>query len=801
MHKPLLTLASFCVMLLASSVLQTRAQTVIADAGISARVIVKYKGDSPLLRKQALSVADQHASQAQALGARIGRELRTGAGLAEQMQVLFANGMTSMQLAQRLAAESDIEYAVPDERRRHFSAPNDPFYFAGPAVSTAAGGPISGQWYLRAPAGAVRASLDIETAWNVTTGSPSIVVAVIDTGVRFDHRDLLRASAGGNLLPGYDMISDVPTANDGDGRDADPSDPGDWLTLDEVQRRSSPFYQCDTVAEDSSWHGTQTSGLIGALTNNGLGMASVGRTVRVLPVRVLGKCGGYDSDIIAGMRWAAGLSVPGVPANPNPARVLNLSLGAEGTCTAAYLDAVAAIDAVGAVVVAAAGNGTGHAVGSPANCAGVIAVAGLRHVGSKVGFSEIGPEISISAPAGNCVNTQANAPCLYPILATTNRGLTVPIADAAGGSIYTDSFNASVGTSFSAPLVAGTVALMLSAQPALTPIQVRAALQATARPFPTTGGDNGDGTPVLQCTVPQPIGAPQVDQLQCYCTTSTCGAGMLDAGAAVLAAQRFVSSPNYTGLFWNAPAGSESGWGINFAHQGDVIFATWFTYDSAGKAWWLTMTANKTAEGTYTGTLYQTRGPAFSSALFSPAAVSSTAVGSGTLTFGDADNGRFEYSVSGVQQTKYITRQVFGTSPTCIFGAQPDLTLATNYQDLWWAAPSGTESGWGVNFTHQGNTIFATWFTYDADGTPLWLSATTPKTGPGVYTGTLYRTTGPAFDAVPFLPANVVLMPVGTLTLSFANGDDATFAYTVNGLTQSKPITRQVFRAPGTVCQ
>lgn len=106
-----------------------------------------------------------------------------------------------------------------------------------------------------------------------------------------------------------------------------------------------------------------------------------------------------------------------------------------------------------------------------------------------------------------------------------------------------------------------------------------------------------------------------------------------------------------------------------------------------------------------------------------------------------------------------------------------------------------------MNFTPQGDTIFATWFTYDVDGTPLWLSVTAPKTGPGVYTGTLYRTTCPAFSAVPFLPANVGLTLVGTLTLSFTNGNNATFAYTVNGVTQTKQITRQVFRTPGTVCQ
>jgi hypothetical protein len=258
---------------------------------------------------------------------------------------------------------------------------------------------------------------------------------------------------------------------------------------------------------------------------------------------------------------------------------------------------------------------------------------------------------------------------------------------------------------------------------------------------------------------------------------------------------------NYEGLWWASPAGVESGWGINFAHQGDIIFATWFTYDLTGKAWWLTMTATLTSTGVYTGTLAQQTGPPFNSVPFSPAQVRATVVGTGTLTFTDLNTGTFAYTVNGTAQTKAITRQVFGQLPTCTFGILTDLTLAYNYQDLWWAAPAGAESGWGVFLTHQGDTMFATWFTYDLDGTPLWLSVTAPKTAPGVYGGTLYRTTGPAFSAVPFLPANVTATAVGTATFTFTDGNTGTFNYTVNGVTQTKAITRQVFAAPGTVCQ
>jgi serine protease len=247
-------------------------------------------------------------------------------------------------------------------------------------------------------------------------------------------------------------------------------------------------------------------------------------------VRVLGKCGGYDSDITAGMLWAAGIDQAGLPGSATPARVLNLSLGGEGSCTAAYQDAVAEVRARGAVVVAAAGNSTGRAVGTPANCPGVIGVAGLRHVGSKVGFSDLGPEIAIAAPGGNCVNIERGQPCLYPLLTTSNSGETSP---AAGGSIYTDSFNISVGTSFATPMVAATAALILSVRPDLSPDQVKSALQSSARAFPSSGSSNGsDPTPVPQCQPPS-----SQEQLQCYCVTGLCGAGMLDAAAALAAAE------------------------------------------------------------------------------------------------------------------------------------------------------------------------------------------------------------------------------------------------------------------------
>jgi serine protease len=484
-----------------------------------ARAIVRFKADAVLLRERALTLQATAAAtrrtldaRASALGARRGLTLAAGAALDARTQAVVASGGSSEALAASLASDPDVEYAVPDLPRRRFAVPNDPRYAHGGPT-----GPAAGQWYLRAPEGEVLSGIDAPAAWDRTTGSPDIVVAIIDTGVRYDHEDL-----AGRLLPGYDMVSDDAVANDATpGRDADASDPGDWVT--QADAAQSRFDGCSP--EPSSWHGTQLAGLIGAATNNGVGMAGVGWQVRMLPVRVLGKCHGFDSDIIAGMRWAAGLSVPGVPANPTPARVLNLSLGGPGTCNSAYRSVVAEISAAGAVVVAAAGNSTGHAVSMPANCPGAVGVVGLRHAGSKVGFSDLGPEIALAAPGGNCVNL--SGACLYPLLTTVNPGQMQPVPN---GSAYTDSANISVGTSFAAPLVAGTAALMLSVQPALQPADIRAALRASARPFPAPETSPDPTVPVCAA----PTGA---DQLECHCTTSTCGAGMLDAGAAVAAAQ------------------------------------------------------------------------------------------------------------------------------------------------------------------------------------------------------------------------------------------------------------------------
>jgi len=368
-------------------------------------------------------------------------------------------------IAARLGADPGVEYAEPDRRMFPMLVPNDTNYGL--------------QWHYQASATEVGAA-NLPGAWDITTGSVSVVVAVVDTGIR-PHADL-----AGRTVPGYDFISDLAVANDGDLRDADPSDPGDWVIADECGAGSPP--------SNSSWHGTHVAGTIGAATNNGVGVAGVNWTSRILPVRVLGKCGGFTSDIIDGSRWAAGLAVTGVPPNANPAKVLNLSLGGSGACSAAWQTAIDAIVAAGSVFVVAAGNSAANASGfSPANCNNVITVAANDRTGDLAFYSNFSTTlIEISAPGGETSPTSTNG-----VLSTLNSGTTTPVAD---------NYDYYQGTSMATPHVAGIASLMFSVNPALTPAQVLSAIQTTARAFPA-------GSSCL--------------------TFNDCGAGIINAAAAV----------------------------------------------------------------------------------------------------------------------------------------------------------------------------------------------------------------------------------------------------------------------------
>jgi serine protease len=654
-------------------------------------------------------------------------------------------------IARELASSSEVAYVEPERRFSVNLVPNDPN--------------LGAQTYLHNDAAGINAF----GAWDITTGSSSTVVAVVDTGYR-PH-----AGLSGRFLPGYDFVSYLLFANDGDLHDADATDPGDWVTRSDVEPGGPLFlYDCP-YTHDSTWHGTLIAGLIAANANDGAWTAGIDWAARILPVRAIGRCYGQTSDLLDAVAWAGGLSVPGVPDNPYPAQVINMSFGGAdgGGCGQAQQAVIAAVltHGVTKAMVASAGNdATDVARQSPADCDGIISVGATNSVGGRALYSNFGVTLTISAPGGDPARE------LGEIVVLSNSGRTTPENDTLG---------IAYGTSVAAPMVSGVVALMLSVAPNLTADQVRSILTTTAKPFPP-GSD---------------------------CSTATCGAGIVNAQAAVEAAQVFdrgLAQRNYGGLWWASPAGSEAGWGINFAHQGDSIFASWFTFDLTGKGLWLVMTATKTGNATYTGTLYQLTGPAFDAVPFPPLGTPGGAtvivVGSGTLSFTDANDASFAYTVNGISQTKTVTRQAFGTLPTCTYSAQPNLALATNYQDLWWATPGGSESGWGVNLTHQGDTIFASWFTFDHDRTPMWLVVSAPKTAPGTYSGTLYRLTGPAFNAVPFpplgSPGGATGTSVGTATFTFPDGNTGTFAYTVDGVPQIKTITRELFQPPaGTVCQ
>jgi serine protease len=374
-------------------------------------------------------------------------------GLAAAVDAVDAAAM-----AERLQAQPEVEYAEPDYRLRAHVEPTDPLY--------------PQQWgYHEMGAGA-----NLTAAWDATTGSANVAAAVIDSGYRM-HPDL-----AANLLPGYDFISDPFSANDGDGRDSDASDPGNWATFEDS-------LQCDGTLSwvaNSTWHGTHVAGTIGAVANNGVGGVGVSWQGRIVPVRVLGKCGGLVSDIVDAIRWAAGLPVPGVPGNPYPAKVINLSLGMSRPCTSAMQAAIDDVIQQGASVVASAGNGDGD-VAEPANCDGAIAVAAVGRRGGKAPLSNFGPRVDIGAPG-------------VGILSTANAGKTTPAED---------NYLSYSGTSMAAPHVTGTIGLMLAANPALTPDAIRAKLIASARRYPA-GSDCAEAV-----------------------TGSVCGSGMLDARRAL----------------------------------------------------------------------------------------------------------------------------------------------------------------------------------------------------------------------------------------------------------------------------
>ncbi|MBK8741605.1 MAG: S8 family peptidase [Betaproteobacteria bacterium] len=412
-----------------------------ATAGLTSHLAVRARNDSAAaamfspgmtgsIARRVLEAAAVHES----VGYTVERLLPTGHAL------LHLDAPVGMEEAQQLAAalgsQSGVVYAEAVGRAVAVRAPDDPGY--------------ARQWGLSY----VVSGINAPAAWNVTTGA-SVTVAVIDTGI-LQHPDL-----AGKILPGYDFISDPAAARDGNGRDSDPTDAGD---------ASADNDECGK--HRSSWHGTFVSGIIAAGTNNGTGAAGVSWGAKILPVRVLGKCGGTFADVIDGMVWASGLPVAGVPTNPYPARILNMSLGAEtGGCPDFLQEAIDSVVARGAIVVVAAGNSQANVYdAAPAGCGGVIGVAAIGKGGDLTSYSNAGIKADLGAPGGD----RSLDPTESLIYGLTNLG-----TDSAGAHGY--GFGA--GTSFAAPHVAGVLALMLSVNPDLTPGQMASVLVGSVRPY------------------------------------------------------------------------------------------------------------------------------------------------------------------------------------------------------------------------------------------------------------------------------------------------------------------------------
>ncbi len=459
------------------------AQTAPEPAAMIDQIIVRYRNAGGVGAQGLLDLTTGAVDVVQTFGVQLRyvREAGDGALIVALSQSLTAP--TAEQLTTALEASPNVLYAEPDYRDFAYLTPGDSLY--------------AQQWSLAAPA-ASTFGMNLEAAWDLTTGDPDLVVAVIDTGILPTHPDLV-----GRTVPGYDFVTDPINAADSDGHDADPTDPGDWTVDDEC----IPGW----VGSDSSWHGTHVAGIVGASGDNSAGVSGVNWGSKIQAVRVLGKCGGLSSDIADAIRWAAGVPVPGVPVNPTPARVINLSLGGVRQCSTTYQTAIDAARAAGAVVVAAAGNSTTDAVfATPANCVGVIAVGATDRSGNLASYSNYGTTLDLAAPGGDM--TFWGDP--DGVLSTYNDGAT----DAG-----TMSYDYLQGTSMAAPQVAGVLSLILSANPFLNPDAATAVLIGTLTPLPVDS----------QCL----SGCGQF--LPPPCTTSTCGPGIPNAAAAVTLAQSF----------------------------------------------------------------------------------------------------------------------------------------------------------------------------------------------------------------------------------------------------------------------
>lgn len=475
-HKP----ATAKVVPMAPQTVEVLLERRITPNFVPGEVVVKMKPAASGLRIMP-------AAELKRLNLEIKRDQTSGGEIVYRLPATTLNSLKAEDARARtlaavksLQARADVAYAQPNYIFQITAVPNDSGY--------------PKQWHYfdngngtgQAPGG-----INLPTAWNTNQGSAAVVVAVIDTGILPDHEDI---SGSLNLAGGYDMISDPAIANDSDGRDSDPTDPGDAIAADECYAGSP--------ALPSSWHGTHVSGTIGVgKTNNNLGVAGINWNVKLQPVRVLGKCGGTMVDINDAIRWAAGLPVPGTPANPTPAKVINMSLGGASPCSASPATQSAINDAIvkGVTVVVAAGNESSDAAQFiPASCNGVITVAASDRLGNLASrYSNFGARIDILAPGGDVRQDSDNDGNPDGVLSMVE-----------GGYAF---YN---GTSMAAPHAAGVAALLLAQDSTRSPAQILSLLKANALPRSATQCPKPCGAGLLNAQLGTPTPTPGGVQIE-----------------------------------------------------------------------------------------------------------------------------------------------------------------------------------------------------------------------------------------------------------------------------------------------
>jgi serine protease len=491
------------------------ALTEAAPGTPAARLIVGYKSGAAEARSNTAAAAD-----AEAKGKETGedvdfqRRLGTGAALVDLGEQ--AGTADVADVVAEFRADPQVAYVVPDRLNTPKADPNDTEY--------------AKQWDLFE----TTAGMNVPGAWPVSTGT-GVTVAVIDTGY-VAHTDL-----AANIVGGYDFIADTAVSVDGDGRDSNPADPGDYYAANECGS--------GIPASNSSWHGTHVAGTIAAVTNNSKGVAGIAYGAKISPVRVLGKCGGYDSDIIDAITWASGGTVSGVPANSNVAKVINMSLGGDGACSTATQSAITAAVNRGTTVVVAAGNENDNVANhSPGNCNNVVSVAATSRTGAKASYSNYGSLVDISAPGGQTSTGTANG-----ILSTLNSGTKTPSSE---------SYQYYQGTSMATPHIAGLVALMKSANSALTPAQIESAIKSNARALPgACSGGCGAGLADAAKTVAAVKGGTTTGTT----FSNTTAVAIPDGGSAI------ESSIAVSGRSGSAPSALQVGVDITHTYRGDLV--------------------------------------------------------------------------------------------------------------------------------------------------------------------------------------------------------------------------------------